>query len=371
MRRSGLYFPAMKLRTLLLAFASTAAVAASVDFAPGLVTTSVIHDELDYEGIVTVTAVSASQSSKVIHWVRDDESAPGKKHEQSTTFTTRAEDLESARRVILVWVPGDPEIMPGSTSGAVSRLVLRELKQKGETAIVLGAAHAAPGGGLLGGLLTGRKYYRGTLKRVEPGPVAVSILLDGQRTTLPAIHARGRVTVGDDAGDAELWILDDEKYPMTLRWNVLGSSSTLVRIDNPQQRDPHAAAGGGGIQLGQALAGGACRAEMHGVYFNMGSAQLLPESGPAIEKIAALLKAQPSWTIAIEGHTDNIGAADYNLNLSRARAAAVRDTLIAQHGISAPRLTSAGYGATRPVESNATVEGRARNRRVELSRNCK
>jgi outer membrane protein OmpA-like peptidoglycan-associated protein len=109
---------------------------------------------------------------------------------------------------------------------------------------------------------------------------------------------------------------------------------------------------------------------MHGVYFNMGSAQLLPESGPAIEKIAALLKAQPAWTITIEGHTDNIGAADYNLNLSRARASAVRDTLIAQYGITEARLTSAGYGATRPVESNTTIEGRARNRRVELSRKC-
>lgn len=97
---------------------------------------------------------------------------------------------------------------------------------------------------------------------------------------------------------------------------------------------------------------------------------MLPESRSALEEVAGLLKAQSTWKVTVEGHTDNIGAADYNLKLSRARADAVREAFVKSYGISPDSLTAAGYGATRPVETNDTVEGRARNRRVELSRKC-
>jgi len=82
-----------------------------------------------------------------------------------------------------------------------------------------------------------------------------------------------------------------------------------------------------------------------------------------------VLQRHGAWTGTIEGHTDSIGGAKSNQLLSERRAEAVRARII-KAGIAAGRLNAAGYGATRPRESNATVEGRARNRRVELARNC-
>ncbi len=77
---------------------------------------------------------------------------------------------------------------------------------------------------------------------------------------------------------------------------------------------------------------------------------------------------RPDWELSIEGHTDNIGSDSDNLDLSRRRAAAVKDALVARHRIAANRLATGGYGESRPRDTNDTLEGRARNRRVELVR---
>ena len=68
----------------------------------------------------------------------------------------------------------------------------------------------------------------------------------------------------------------------------------------------------------------------------------------------------------IEGHTDNIGSAPYNLDLSRRRAEAVKAALVAPYHVGAERLATAGYGSTHPKGPNDTIQGRALNRRVEL-----
>jgi OOP family OmpA-OmpF porin len=70
--------------------------------------------------------------------------------------------------------------------------------------------------------------------------------------------------------------------------------------------------------------------------------------------------------LVIEGHTDNVGAAAANQALSEKRAAAVRRALVETYGVAADRLTTKGFGATKPVAPNTTVEGRQNNRRVEL-----
>jgi len=102
------------------------------------------------------------------------------------------------------------------------------------------------------------------------------------------------------------------------------------------------------------------------VHFQTASATILPDSFPMLGEIAALLKATPGIKkMRIEGHTDNHGAADYNLDLSKRRAASVRQWLV-DHGIAPGRLESEGYGLTQPIETNDTDAGRAANRRVEF-----
>jgi outer membrane protein OmpA-like peptidoglycan-associated protein len=113
-----------------------------------------------------------------------------------------------------------------------------------------------------------------------------------------------------------------------------------------------------------------CRLELPGVYFGFNSAELEPASEPALTGVATLLQHHPDWSFTIEGHTDSIGTPLSNAKLSAARAEAVRTALIERHQVAPERLATAGFGATRPRESNSTIEGRARNRRVELARDC-
>lgn len=107
------------------------------------------------------------------------------------------------------------------------------------------------------------------------------------------------------------------------------------------------------------------RAVLYGVQFDTDKATIKPESRPQIEQIAAFLKAG-SGSFYVVGHTDNQGSQDYNLDLSRRRAAAVAETLQKGHGIPAARLTGMGVGMLAPVASNADEAGRSKNRRVEI-----
>jgi OOP family OmpA-OmpF porin len=83
-----------------------------------------------------------------------------------------------------------------------------------------------------------------------------------------------------------------------------------------------------------------------------------------------VLRQHPDWVLAIEGHTDSIGGAASNQVLSERRVAAVREALVRRYGVPPARLVARGFGLTRPIAPNATLEGRARNRRVELARQC-
>ncbi len=100
------------------------------------------------------------------------------------------------------------------------------------------------------------------------------------------------------------------------------------------------------------------------IEFASGSAAIAASAGPLLDRIADVAKACPG-TLRIEGHTDGTGSRDANLALSQARAEAVRDAL-ASRGVSRDRLIAVGLGPDEPVASNATAEGKARNRRIEL-----
>jgi outer membrane protein OmpA-like peptidoglycan-associated protein len=105
---------------------------------------------------------------------------------------------------------------------------------------------------------------------------------------------------------------------------------------------------------------------LYGILFDFDKDVIKPESKPTLDEIATLLSGKPDLKVKIVGHTDNQGTAEYNLDLSKRRAASVVAALTGQYGIAADRLTSEGMGASQPVDTNDTDAGRAKNRRVEL-----
>ena len=104
---------------------------------------------------------------------------------------------------------------------------------------------------------------------------------------------------------------------------------------------------------------------MQDVNFESNSAVLTGQAAKVLDGVVAALRGQPNIRIEIGGHTDSTGAAVFNLILSQQRAESVRQYLIS-HGIDGGRLTTQGYGDTKPVASNKTEAGKAQNRRVEF-----
>ena len=105
---------------------------------------------------------------------------------------------------------------------------------------------------------------------------------------------------------------------------------------------------------------------VNGILFDTGKTDVKPESGPALEEVAKLLKAYPRLKVFVVGHTDNVGTLASNMDLSKRRAASVVSTLTTKYGIPATQLDAIGDGPSAPVSSNDTEDGRALNRRVEL-----
>ncbi|NCA78679.1 MAG: OmpA family protein [Sphingobacteriia bacterium] len=104
---------------------------------------------------------------------------------------------------------------------------------------------------------------------------------------------------------------------------------------------------------------------MQGIQFETGKDVIKKVSYPILNQIADVMKENPTYHLAISGHTDDVGNDEYNQTLSDKRAASVRRYLINQ-GIDENRMTSHGYGETRPIADNKTKQGRALNRRVEF-----
>ncbi|HEX9368782.1 MAG TPA: OmpA family protein [Vicinamibacterales bacterium] len=101
------------------------------------------------------------------------------------------------------------------------------------------------------------------------------------------------------------------------------------------------------------------------VLFDSGSANLKPGAREKLAKVAGIILAHPGLDMAVEGHTDSVGSASYNQQLSERRADSVRDYLVRQ-GIAPSAVATSGFGKDRPVASNSTPAGRQQNRRVEL-----
>ena len=101
------------------------------------------------------------------------------------------------------------------------------------------------------------------------------------------------------------------------------------------------------------------------IYFDVNKTDVKPAMRERLSQIAKALATVSNRHVLVEGHTDSSGSDEYNLKLSRLRAESVRAILIAG-GVSPDRIESQGYGETKPVASNATVSGKAQNRRVEI-----
>jgi outer membrane protein OmpA-like peptidoglycan-associated protein len=102
------------------------------------------------------------------------------------------------------------------------------------------------------------------------------------------------------------------------------------------------------------------------VLFDFDKSELRPDAVDALTRLATLVGGYAGSTATIEGHTDSVGNNAYNQALSERRAASVKRWLTERGGIAPERITTRGWGRTHPVASNATAEGRQRNRRVEV-----
>ena len=184
---------------------------------------------------------------------------------------------------------------------------------------------------------------------------AYKVIVNGQAVEVPTITALGGI---NKTWQTSLQALDDERFPLVLNYEIPGYGLKVryTKISYPTDD---------GIE--KQLADDK-HVDVYGIYFDFASDQLRAESTPVLAEIAALLKKNAAWRLNIDGHTDNVGGDTSNLELSRKRAQRVKSALVDQYGIVADRLTTGGFGAAQPREKNDTAEGRARNRRVELTR---
>jgi len=344
--------------------ASAQGSAPGVPLARGLTLVQTLRDEgADRESVVSLADASPTGVRYV--WTFLEVSARGDTTRGRYERLVRQADLDTAPRWHQVYDRGQPLEHPGYTAFTVSRAVFDQIGSAGSAPFsLLGFAESTvpqlAALGLGGGPALVR--WRGTLTRVGSGTVPFPLLVDGRRVEVPALHLEGKFTARGESWAPHLWVLAQRDHPLILKLEDSRRVFQTVRAD-----------------FGTAVADGArslegtlarsCRVEVPGIYFESASAVLNPASDETLVALARMLERHPDWTVTIEGHTDSIGTSAANAALSERRAAAVRARLTSQR-IAPARLRAVGYGQTRPRESNSTIEGRARNRRVELLRPC-
>jgi outer membrane protein OmpA-like peptidoglycan-associated protein len=329
-----------------------------VPLVTGLRIVSALHfPEGDRENLITVREASPQGATYVWRFTQQGGEGPEKGEVQRFV---RASDLAAAPRLNTVFLGTGQRETPGYTSFTLSRDTYARLRAEGQTRYTITTLQRGPLDGEFSGLLASRRTLKGTLTLTSPEPRPMPVLLNGRRVYLPTLHLRGRFALQDQAEENEVWVLADSAHPLLLKIVTGPEVYQTIRIDLPEDRIP---------ALERALAD-ECRSELPGIYFAFARAELEPPSAPTIADVASLLDRHPDWALSVEGHTDSIGDPRSNQTLSVRRAEAVRTALVERHGVAANRLQAAGFGAMRPREPNTTLEGRARNRRVELVRAC-
>ena len=348
------------------------------------VVTAISQKDGDYESIKTIESVTNQEvrlkySSERMY---KDEFIDGPPTLKKTIVhrTIRVEDLASANLYEQQFDEQLPQLIPGTTAIGTSTAVVNQLKKSGESEMGIFIAFSAPPS-----LDPNDTFYLfnnkmvAKVQRVESTDVMLPVIVNGERAQLPAIHV-----IGEFEGDkSEFYFLDDPENPIALKWRYgidsvtpedaqrLGRSNRdidrlqVIKISY-QCGDvslPNGKPAADPLENSLATSG---RADVYDIYFSFNSDQIRDESEPRLKEIADVLTKHPDWKLSVAGHTDNIGTNPYNFDLSKRRAAAVKDALVKRYKIDPARLTTAGYGSSQPKDTNDTLEGRARNRRVEL-----
>lgn len=380
----------------LVLVAGSALAGDSVPICPGLtLVTAVSQSNGDYESIKTVESVSANgHRLKYSSEAPDNDifsTTPGGTHKTTVYRVVRNEDLRSGTIYQQVFLEKSDELIPGATSIGTSAAVLDALKKSGKAKIGLSAAFAA--GALTADREKRPNYYDYiqpvTLHRVESTDVPVRVIVNDKPVNLPAVHAAGEF----QGEKSEFFFLDDPGNPLTLMFRTgigaikpmdpanadmcktireSGGSSNQC-LPKGGDRDTlrvvkiayHCAADAGSLEQQLAATG---HADIYSIYFSFNSADIRDASEPTLKEIADILRKHPGWRLKVNGHTDSVGTEKTNLPLSQRRADAVRAALGKRYAIDPKRLEAHGYGATQPRDTNDTIDGRARNRRVELVR---
>jgi len=317
----------------------------------------------DQENVVTVSDVSPQGASYGWTFRQHRGNAI-----ETGTFKrfVRIEDLTSAPRLNPVFFSTDVDRFPGSTAFSISGAVLQKLKAGAPVPYSLAQVDGVDFGtgitGAMGGLMSTRVYMRGTLTPTPNGSTSMPLIINGRRVTVPVAQAHGSFAMQGKKVDGEFFVLDDAQHPLLLKVIIGKSAFQMIRVDFP--------VGGAVAKTLETELTARCRAEIPGIYFDFGTADLRPESSGALADIGRLMAAHSDWKLSVEGHTDAVGTAAANLALSQRRAEAVRTALTTRYRVPAARIAAAGFGQSKPKEPNTTIEGRARNRRVELVRSC-
>jgi outer membrane protein OmpA-like peptidoglycan-associated protein len=353
------------------------------------IVTAISEIDGDYESIKTIESVTDQQvrlkysSERRVQDLMDNEPKLERKTISRTMLT---KDLASSNLYEQLFDEQLPDPIPGTTAIGTSAAVLNELKTKGEVELGFFIAFSAKPSldrevhpNVWDNQMTGK------FQRVEAGPVMLPLIVNNVRVELPTIHI-----LGDFVGDkTEFFFLDDPANPLAIKWrygidsvseedfqkfksagmklNRELATLQVIKIDDPCANPSSTSGNSNSNQIEKNLASTG-RADVYDIFFSFNSDQIRSESEPSLKAIADALNKHSEWKLSVEGHTDNIGSDTYNLDLSRRRAAAVKDALVKRYKIDPNRLTTVGNGATKPRDTNDTLEGRARNRRVELVR---
>ncbi len=198
-------------------------------------------------------------------------------------------------------------------------------------------------------LITGRTFNADTRK-----PIGADVIFESNETA-----GKGGTAASDPKSGAFSQVLNHGKYG--LRAVAKGYLPVIENIEVVQsnryteiKRDLYLVP----IEEGEAIA-------LSHVYFNQGKPTLKPTSFPELNKLAELMRENPSMKIELEGHTDNVGSKEKLMHLSSARVEEVKSYLV-KKGIRKDRIEGKGYGPTQPLVANDTEENRERNRRVEF-----